>query len=360
MLSIARAVAVLTCAFLTSVPAIVAAQSAPPQAAMAGAAAAAVAAAAAAKPADYDTFVKGAEKQDGLFTVWRKEGKVYLEVRDDQLDSDFLEHVLPVNGLGGYGFHGGDQLTQDARLVRFHLTGKSVAVVWPHTRFQATPGTPQATAIRESTADSVQAMMPVAADNRAGKSRVLDASALLGDTLDLANSMNDAVGAERSPGGAYHLDPSRTYFGTTKAFPENVIVEADETFASSKPDAIDTVPDPHSVQIKVRYAFSQIMSTPGYMPRLSDDRVGFWSQGHTSFDRDFERDPNRFYILRWDVEPSDPTQKLSPAKKPIVFYLDRSIPMEYRGAVRDGVLEWNKAFEQIAGRSELGSRRHSQ
>jgi hypothetical protein len=190
-------------------------------------------------------------------------------------------------------------------------------------------------------------MMPVAADNRAGKTRVLDASALLGDTLDLANHLNDAVGAEHDPAGAYRLDPSRTYFGTTKAFPENIIVEADQTFASAKPDAIDTVPDPHTLQIKVRYAFSQIMSTPGYMPRLSDDRVGFWSEGHTSFDRDFERDPNRFYILRWDVEPSDPTQKISPAKKPIVFYLDRSIPDQYRGAVRDGILEWNKAFERI-------------
>ena len=38
---------------------------------------------------------------------------------------------------------------------------------------------------------------------------------------------------------------------------------------------------------------------------------------------------------------------LSEPKEPIVFWLDRNIPERYRAAVRDGILEWNKAFEKI-------------
>ncbi len=360
--TLARGAAVLACALAPFVPSAAGAQSSPspspspaprasalPAAAVAGSAAAAAAAAqgAAAKPADYDTFVKSAEKQDGLFTVWRKDGKVYLEIRDDQLDTDYLEHAVPVNGLGGYGFHAGDQLVQDARMVRFHTNGRAVAMIWPHTRFEAPAGSAQETAINESSADSVEAELPVAAENKAGKSRIVDVSALLGDLLDLGNNLNDAVGAEHNPMVAYHLDPARTYFGPSKAFPQNVVIEADQSFASAKADTIDTVPDARFVQIKVAYTFANIMSTPGYVPRLADDRVGYWSEGHAIFDHDRQRETNRFYILRWDLQPSDPTQKLSPAKKPIVFYLDRSIPQEYRGAVRDGVLAWNSAFERI-------------
>jgi hypothetical protein len=296
---------------------------------------------------DYAAITKGAEKQDGLFTIWRKDGRIFLEVRDDQFDTDFLEHVVPANGLGGFGFHSGDQFAQDGRLVRFHLAGKQAALIWPHTLFLAKPGTALATAVDESTADSVEAMLPVVAENADGKSRLLDATPLLGDILDLTNELNGAVNAEHDPAGAYHLDPTRTYFGPTKAFPENVIVEADQTFASSKPDVINTVPDARSVQMRVKYNFSQIISSPDYMPRLYDDRVGYWEDPHVGFDLDSQRDNGRWYVLRWDLAASDPTKKLSPAKKPIVFYLDRSIPPEYRPAVRDGILEWNKAFERI-------------
>jgi hypothetical protein len=297
--------------------------------------------------ADYDKFVKTAEKQAGLFTLWRKDDKVYLEIRDDQLDTDFLEHVVPANGLGGFGFHSGDQFVQEARLVRFHDTGKDVALIWPHTLFVATPGTALATAVRESTADSVETLLPMVAQNKPGKTRILDASALLGDILDLGNELNDVVGADKKPEAGYRLDPTRTYFGPSKAFPENVIIEADQTFASAKPDTINTVPDPRFVQMRVKYNFTQILSSPGYMPRLYDDRVGYWEDPHVGFDYDSQIDNGRWYIVRWNLEASDPSQPVSPAKKPIVYYLDRSIPAEYRGAVRDGILEWNKAFEKI-------------
>jgi len=297
---------------------------------------------------DYDKFVKEAEKQPGLFPLYRSGGKTYIEVRDDQLETDFLEHIVPANGLGGYGIHSGDQFAQNGRIVRFHDLGKSVALVWPHTRFVAEPATALATAVRESTADSVEAVLPVVAENKALKTRILDASPLLGDLLDLGNALSDAIGADEKPASAYHLDPARTYFGSAKAFPENVIVEADQTFSTSKgDDGVDTVPDARFVQMRVKYNFSRILSTPGYKPRLYDERVGYWEDPHAGFDRDAELDNLRWYILRWNLEPSDPAKPLSPAKKPIVFYLDRSIPQEYRGAVRDGILEWNKAFARI-------------
>lgn len=296
---------------------------------------------------DYDKFVKTAQKQDGLFPLYRLNGKVFIELRDDQLDTDFLEHIVPANGLGGYGFHAGDQFAQTGRIVRFHDTGHAIALVWPHTRFLATPGTAIATAVRESTADSVETLLPVVSQDKARKIRVLDASPLLGDLLDLGTSLTKAVGADKNPEGAYHLDPTRSYFGPSKAFPANVIVEADQSFTSAGVDGIDTVPDERFVQMRVKYDFSQILSSPDYMPRLYDERVGFWEDPHAAFDRDREYDNLRWYVLRWNLQPSDPTQKISPAKNPIVFYLDRSIPDQYRGAVRDGILEWNKPFERI-------------
>ena len=53
------------------------------------------------------------------------------------------------------------------------------------------------------------------------------------------------------------------------------------------------------------------------------------------------------FVQRWRLEKKDPSAALSEPVQPIVYWIDRNVPEQYRGAVRDGILEWNKAFERI-------------
>src|SRR5262249_6429991 len=85
----------------------------------------------------------------------------------------------------------------------------------------------------------------------------------------------------------------------------------------------------------------------GYRPRIADPRVGFFVSDFDSFDDDTKDDLTTRYICRWDMQKADPSAAMSPPKKPIVFWLDNAIPVEYRGAFRNGLLLWNKAFEKI-------------
>ncbi|HTX03905.1 MAG TPA: zinc-dependent metalloprotease [Candidatus Acidoferrales bacterium] len=295
----------------------------------------------------FAAWTKDAQKQSGLIDVWRKDGKVYLELRVDQLNKDFLETAVPANGLGGFGIVSGQMFQQEARLLRFERVGRTVAMVWPQTLFTAVPNTPLADAVRLSTADSVMGMAPIVAENEADKSIVVDLSALLGDVMDFTTTLK-GVADPKDPLTQYHLDPSRTYFGSSKAFPSNVVIETDETFASAKPpDAMNTVVDPRSIQMRVVYNIIALPENDGYMPRLYDDRVGFWEDPHARFDRTNGPDDFVHYVTRWNLRPSDPTKPISPAIKPIVYTLSNSIPIEYRDSVRRAILEWNKAFERI-------------
>jgi hypothetical protein len=52
-------------------------------------------------------------------------------------------------------------------------------------------------------------------------------------------------------------------------------------------------------------------------------------------------------VNRWNLEKKDPKAALSEPKKPIVFWLENTIPVEYRASMTEGVLLWNKAFEKI-------------
>src|SRR5262249_15337399 len=40
-------------------------------------------------------------------------------------------------------------------------------------------------------------------------------------------------------------------------------------------------------------------------------------------------------------------------KKSIKFYIEKTVPHEYRAAVQEGILEWNKAFEKIGFRNAI-------
>ena len=52
------------------------------------------------------------------------------------------------------------------------------------------------------------------------------------------------------------------------------------------------------------------------------------------------------YVTRWELEKSNASADKSPPKKPILFWIEKTVPREYRPYVRAGILEWNKAFDE--------------
>ncbi len=61
-------------------------------------------------------------------------------------------------------------------------------------------------------------------------------------------------------------------------------------------------------------------------------------------------------IDRWRLEKADPKAKLSAPKKQIVWWIEDTVPFEYRPFVEEGILEWNKAFEKVGFRNAVAVR----
>ncbi|HET9095795.1 MAG TPA: zinc-dependent metalloprotease [Candidatus Baltobacteraceae bacterium] len=293
----------------------------------------------------YAKFTAGATAQHGLFTIWRKDGSVAIELRPDQFDSDFVELGVPVNGIGSGGLFSGLTDLQNCRIVRFVKQDNRVAILFPTTRFLALPNTPEAGAVAAGTANTVAGVAKVLSVDEKTGDVVFDASPLLQDITNVADFLTDLNGGRLlNPMGAYRLDPMQTYFGETKAFPDNVVLVANQTFSTLNPKFINAVPDGRSLQIRLQYNIAALPQNDGYVPRYYDDRVGYFVNAHQDFSSDntFNKDAN--YIVRWNIQPSDPAKRVSPAKAPIVYYLSNTIPVRYRPAVRKALLTWNKAF----------------
>jgi len=304
-----------------------------------------IAAGAADAPTDpYAAFTASASGQHGLFGIWHKAGHVYIDITTSQLDTDYLETIVPGSGMGGSFIVWGNTDHLPAMLVRFVRAGDGIAIVWPNTSFVA-PGSDSGTlAVRSNFPQSVIGVGKIAAEG--GGHIVFDASPLFNDALDMDHIINGSL--RTTPASAYHLDPSRTYFGQTKAFPENVVLDVEQLWATSAPHVFpDTAPDARSVQMQVVYNFAQLPHDD-YVPRYADDRVGIYDDIYLDFTPNADTAPNRYlrYLVRWNFAPQDPT-KPSRATHPMVFVMSDTIPERFRKAIGDAVLRWNVALAKV-------------
>jgi hypothetical protein len=98
--------------------------------------------------------------------------------------------------------------------------------------------------------------------------------------------------------------------------------------------------------IGLYYSIAKLPDAP-MRPRASDPRVGYFTTSVSTFAGDAAPSPRQRFVDRWRLEKKDPAAALSEPVKPITFWLDRTIPLRYRDAVTQGILEWNRAFERI-------------
>jgi hypothetical protein len=318
--------------------------------AAAAAAAAAAKAAASSNLMPYEKFTEGATAERGLFTIWRtKDGNVAFELSPKQFNTDFVELGIPVNGIGSglSTFFSGITDLQNCRTIRFVKQDNRVAVLFPSTRFLAQPNTPEENAVIAGSPMSVAGIAKVLSIDEKTGDVVFDASPFLQDLTDVADYLTFLNGGHPltlNPMGSYRMDPMGSYFGDTKAFPQNVTLAVNQTFSTMNPEFIDTPADPRNLQIEIKYNIAAIPQDDTYMPRLYDDRVGYFVNAHDNFSSDdtFNKEAN--YIVRWNVQPSNPSQRMSPAKHPVVYYLSNTIPVRYRAPIRKALLTWNQAF----------------
>ncbi|HEY5093806.1 MAG TPA: zinc-dependent metalloprotease [Candidatus Eremiobacteraceae bacterium] len=292
-------------------------------------------------PQTYDQFVKDAQVQSGLFPIITKSDKIYIAIGANQLDHQFIETSVPSTGLGGFGPAPGEPYVAPARMIEFSKISGKIVMFWPNTNFLAPAGSPQADSIAASFPSSVIATEPIVASDPSG-GVVISAGAFLGDVADLDASFKQVI---ENPGHGYRLDPSRSFFTKAVAFPGNDLLEVNQTWATEDPDTIDNVPDARSISVRMEYNLIQPPSD-SYMPRIADDRVGYFEVPYLDFGSDQTYARQTYYISRWNFAPATPGRP-SAATHPLMFTISKDVPVEYRQTVKDSLLMWNAAFKRV-------------
>lgn len=96
--------------------------------------------------------------------------------------------------------------------------------------------------------------------------------------------------------------------------------------------------------------------------RLQDNRVGYFYTDKNIFSSDRDRIEDRTYIHRWRLQPRQEDREryfsgeLVEPEKPIVFYVDTAFPAKWRQTIKDGITEWNRAFQEAGFKNAIVAR----
>jgi hypothetical protein len=307
------------------------------------------------QPPPFATVIKDAKPTHGLFSVWQKDEKVWIELKPDDFDKPFFLSPKLRTGIGEARVFGGLMVGAPA-LVEFRRQHNVVQLVAINQQQVAQAGTPEARAVAAAVSPSLLTAYPVGSQPHPDRKAVLvDLSAML---------MNDMLGIgghlQRTYRQNYAFDARNSAVVGVRGQPGLLVLETNNHFATANiavpqpgappgapvPTVPGGLPDARSLFVGLHFSLMQLPATP-MARRVADPRVGYFQSARDDYSDDLARSPRQRVVNRWRLEKKDPAAALSEPVKPITYWLDRNIPVKYRAAITAGVLEWNKAFERI-------------
>ena len=290
----------------------------------------------------FEEVIQNCEKIDGLFTFYwnRDDNKIFMEINEDNFSTTYLFNMTRNSG-DGYYYDSGNMLWEYP--FTFEKKTDKIYLILLNTFFRADQAMPINKAIQDNFSNSI-----------GGLSKIVSSPNEKGAILIDANTMflQDIAYVSESQRGKYKFDKSNSYITELQSFPNNSEIEIYAHFASSKWTDSYTLQNSHSMYHSYHISMSAIEEN-NYTPRLSDDRVGYFTTIFQDYSDAMKESPYVRYINRWNLKKKDPSKELSEPVQPIVFWLENTIPHEYREAVKTGVLAWNEAFENIGFKNAI-------
>lgn len=301
-------------------------------------------------PKPYDKVItKDAKSDKGIFTVHHIKDKFYYEIPKNELGKEFLWVSQIAKTTLGVGY-GGQAMGN--RVIKWDRYGNRIFLKSVNYEMVADSHSPIAKAVQAANNDAIIMAFNIEAFGP-DDSCVIDVTRLFStDVIELS-----ATARLR----ARNMDPARSFIERAVSFPQNIEVEATHTFSSPPPTTptagapnpfAQTGMRPGSASVLMHYSMVKLPENP-MMPRLFDERVGYFAIRQQDFAQDEHRAPTRTYITRWRLEKKDPNAALSEPVKQIVYYVDPATPTKWVPFIKRGIEKWQAAFEEAGFKNAI-------
>ena len=292
----------------------------------------------------YKDLLKYAHRQMGLFNVIEKEGKTYFELPMALMDEEILV-VSRISGhVKGLNFGGAGMRSRPQQVVRWQKHDEKVLLRSVSYNSVASEDLPVYESVKNNNFEPIVAAFDVEAYGPDSGTVVVDVTPFFTNDEPMIGALDDG---DRKKFGIKGLDKERSLIMSVRAFPSNVEVRHVLTYQGDElPDNAVT----GTLSVEMNQSFI-LLPAEKMQPRKYDPRVGYFSIEQTNYGLDAQRAEKQKFITRWRLEPVDMAAwqrgELVDVKKPIVYYIDPATPTEWAPYIKQGVNDWQQAFEAI-------------
>ncbi|HSD39938.1 MAG TPA: zinc-dependent metalloprotease [Rhodocyclaceae bacterium] len=304
----------------------------------------------------FNDVIKDFKKTEGFLTLWQKEDRYFIELRESDLNRPFYFAIHRTQGLGEKRLFSGEMLGANIGVFR-RASGDRVQWFERNTTYFADGNKPMERNVAQAFPDSLLGVAPIVSQPHPGSKAILiDISAIVlsdipagGSSLEAAYRLGYGFDRANSQILQTRSNANETSFEVMLHY---AVARVPQPQPNQPPFALPrNVPDARSVQMRFHYSFSALPEP--MVPRLADPRVGYFFETRWDFRNDTAPSPRTHYIKRWRLEKKDESAEISEPKQPIVYWIDSNVPERYRDAVREGILMWNSAFERIGYKNAI-------
>ena len=285
----------------------------------------------------------------GMFNAYAQDGKYYFEIPVSLLQRD----MLVVNKLQRVPFELNDAgvnrgTNYETQMIRFEWNKEEKKIRVRQSR--PLPESPENDAITRSVRDNF--ISPLIADFKLEACNT-DSTAVIiqiNDIYDGSETSINNVFDNINLGTSAIKDLSRIM--SIKAFPNNIVATSELT--TKVREGMSAV----NVTVEVSSSLVLLPEKP-MMGRLDDPKVGYFTKDLLYFSDSQQKTEEKKYITRWRLEPKPEDREaylrgeLVEPEKPIVFYIENSTPYRWRKYIKQGIEDWQVAFERAGFKNAI-------
>ncbi len=289
----------------------------------------------------YDKVITSSAKTDkGLFTVHKIDENYFYEIPDSLFEREMLMVTRIAKTASGLGFGGGKQNEQ---VLRWQKKDKKVLLRVVSYNVVAADSLPVHEAVVNSNFEPVLYTFPIKTIGKDSTSTVIDVT-------DLFEKDVKAIGLPEGTRKRYkvtRLESDKSYIESVKSYPKNLEVRHVKTYNAGNPPSNSST---GTISIELSNSMILLPEIP-MKRRYFDERVGWFTTSQTDYGLEAQRSKDVEFLDRWRLEVKDEDiekfnrGELVEPKKQIVYYIDRATPEKWRKYIKQGIEDWQVAFE---------------
>ncbi|MDA9323495.1 zinc-dependent metalloprotease [Flavobacteriaceae bacterium] len=288
-----------------------------------------------------DIITKDAITDKGLFDIHKVKEKYFYEINDSLLGREMLMVTRIAKTASGLGFGGGKQNTQ---VLRWQIKDNKILLRVVSHNVVASDSLPVNEAVLNSNFEPILYSFKI-------ESKGIDSTSTIIEVTKLFNEDVKPLGFPQSRRKGYKissLNSKKSFIESIKSYPENIESRHVKTYNSSSPPSNSST---GTISLEINNSMILLPKTP-MKRRYFDQRVGWFARSQVDYGLDVQESKSLKYLDRWRLEVKDEdlekfkNGELVTPKKQIVYYIDRATPLKWRKYLKEGIEDWQVAFEQ--------------